>query len=141
MNLESVRLVKEWYYQNFDKWELNPYPKWTDELLNSRKKEKIITLDNLKLTWQSVNNEKEHMKYKEIFVKLAALPTKEEVAYSIHGKILSDINDNWDNELQCKSNPAGIINIENAKFKNYYYPIFSGLFFIISLSTIGYFYI
>jgi len=134
--------IEDWYYNNFGNWEINSFPSWNKEILLDRCTKKVITLHGKKITWESINTTKSDEKYKDTFIKLVSIPTKEEVAYAIHGKIKSDMKDNWDSELQCKQNPAGIINIDeeinkrnNLKYIKY---ITGSVIFITSLVTIGY---
>ena len=141
MDRNSIEIIKKWYYDNFGVWDDNPYPDWDQDLLIERAKEKVITLkNNEKLTWDLVNEKKSE--YKDKFLELVAIPSKEEVAYAIHGKVNSELNDIWDNELQNKQNPAGLVNIDN-EIKNFYFYknmkyIIGGAIITISIFTYGY---
>lgn len=142
MDKNSKNIIYSWYYENFGVWDKN-LPNWDEKTLILRAKTKEITIKECsqKLNWNLVNK-KEFEKYKKIFLELSSIPTKDEVAYAIHGKNKSNIDDIWDNELQNKNNPAGLVNIENEinkhnKLKMFKYLI-SGLCFMGTFLTIGY---
>ncbi len=144
MDKESLVIIRDWYYNNFGNWVDNPYPNWDEKTLLQRARNKEITIKNCpqKLNWDLVNNNKEYIKYKELFLELSSMPTKEEVAHAIHGRTKSLIDDDWDNELQNKNNPAGLINIESEITKNERIKIIkyvlSGICLVGTFVTIGF---
>ena len=143
MDKESKLVIREWYNNNFGNWSNNPSPNWDEKVLILRAKNKVITIKNCtqKLNWDLVNDNKEYTKYKDLFLELSSIPTKEEVANTIHGKNISGINDNWDSELQNKYNPAGLVNIESEITKNERIKlikyVFAGVCIIGTFVTIG----
>ena len=141
MDNKSNEIIRNWYYDNFGNWENNPYPDWDQDILIERAKNKIVTLSSSeKLTWDLVNKDK--MNYKNKFLEIVAIPSKDEVAYAIHGIVKSELNDKWDNELQNKQNPAGLVNIEKEIRNFYFYKnmkyIIGGAMITISVCTFGY---